>query len=233
LGVIGCDQRDRLPLVTNPLGREHRLVVLFEPVRVLTGHILVGEHRVHPRGTNRLGDVDTPDPGGGMRAAQRRTPNHVLVPQVGGIGEFAAHLHRAVRPLWTVAQATVAGHIRRRGTVCRSTHDVLPFGVVRSCRLWACGRGSVAARSTRHDRTNRSLAVRNSVASCRVSTPVGCPSETTVSPPTSSRRNGGNAPSTSAATGSAMPACSTPSIRHTAMSASLPVSREPSSLLLP
>src|SRR5699024_5902182 len=54
LRMVGSYERNRLSLVTHPLAREYRLVVMFEPVGVLTGNVLVGEYRVHPRGTDRL-----------------------------------------------------------------------------------------------------------------------------------------------------------------------------------
>ena len=59
------------------------------------------------------------------------------------------------------------------------------------------------------------------------------PSSTTVRPPTSSRSTRGRGPSTSAATGSAIPAWSSSSSRHSATSASLPGSSEPISASRP
>ena len=56
---------------------------------------------------------------------------------------------------------------------------------------------------------------------------------TTTRPPTSSVSTSGRGPSTSAATGSAIPAWSTSSSRHSAMSASLPGSSEPISASRP
>src|SRR5918911_1331485 len=42
-------------------------------------------------------DVDRPDPGRGMGAAQGAAPEHVLHPEVGGEGELALDLRRPVR----------------------------------------------------------------------------------------------------------------------------------------
>ena len=49
LGMVGGDDRHRLALVADLGEREHRLVVMLEPVRLAARHVLVGQHRVHAR----------------------------------------------------------------------------------------------------------------------------------------------------------------------------------------
>src|SRR5699024_9404727 len=114
LRMVGSYERNRLSLVTHPLAREYRLVVMFEPVGVLTGNVLVGEYRVHPRGTDRLGDVDPADPRRRVRAPQCRPPDDGLAPQIGGVGELTAPLDRAVRTSQAAAGPLSGGYGRRR-----------------------------------------------------------------------------------------------------------------------
>ena len=46
LGLLGRDERDRLAEVAHAVEREHGLVGELEAVGLLSGHVLVGEHRV-------------------------------------------------------------------------------------------------------------------------------------------------------------------------------------------
>ena len=93
-------------------------------------------------------------------------------------------------------------------------------------------RGSRSRPSCRHLRAGGSRAAMSRAISS--SSPVSSrPSSTTVRPPTSSRCTYGRAPKTNAATGSAMPAWSSPLRSHSATSASLPGSSEPISASRP
>ena len=47
LRMVGGDDRHRLALVADLGERQHRLVVVLEPVRLAARHVLVREHRVH------------------------------------------------------------------------------------------------------------------------------------------------------------------------------------------
>jgi hypothetical protein len=43
--MVGGDCCDRLADVANDLGREHRLVLLDQPIRHLAGHVVGGQNR--------------------------------------------------------------------------------------------------------------------------------------------------------------------------------------------
>ena len=94
--VIGRDDHQRLALVTDLAVGQHRLVGGFEAERLAARHVVGGQHGGDPGQPQRSGDVHGPDPGPGVRAAQRRTPQHVRHPHVGGEGELAGHLEGAV-----------------------------------------------------------------------------------------------------------------------------------------
>jgi hypothetical protein len=108
--MVGGDKRDRLALVADHVDREHRLVLVFEPVVLGAGHVVVGEHGEDAGRLQRLGDVDAQDPGGGMRTPQGDAPEHVVHPQVTGVREVPRDLERPVGPE------------RRLADPARSTH---------------------------------------------------------------------------------------------------------------
>jgi hypothetical protein len=97
LGVGGGDEGHRLTLVADRLVGQDRLVGELEPVPVGARHVLGREHGLHARDRQRLADVDGPDPRERMRAAQGRSPEHALDPQVARVSELPADLQHAVR----------------------------------------------------------------------------------------------------------------------------------------
>lgn len=107
LRVVGGDQGDRLAVVADLVDRQGRLVGDLQAVVLLARDVLVGEHRVHAGNGQRLGDVHRQDGRPRVRGAQRGAPQHVLVPQVGGVGELALHLQRAVRAQRGAADAVL------------------------------------------------------------------------------------------------------------------------------
>lgn len=97
LGVVGGDQGHGLTLVADDVLGEDRGVGDLQAVDVLARHVLVGQDRVHTGLLQRLRDVQGADPGVGMGAAQGGAPEHVLGPQVGGVGVLPGDLQSAVR----------------------------------------------------------------------------------------------------------------------------------------
>ena len=176
LGMVRGHQSDRLALVPHDVHGEHRLIRMLKAVAVDAGHVLVRQDRVNPLHGKGFGDVDAGDPGVRVRTAQGRAPQHVLVPQVRRVREFATHLDRAI-----------------------GTPGTRPDPVRRLDR--GCG-GVDAHRASR----SRTLALPSSRAISDSSSLRSAPSSATVSPPTYNRRTGGVVPSTRAATGSAIPA---------------------------
>ena len=128
------------------------------------------------------------DPGVGVRAAQRDAPEHVVHPEVAGVGELAGHLE------------VPSG---------RSGDSPMPTRRRRS-RLGVSGRSSsvlvvIAAPPSPAAPRDAARDVDRQRAPRRRSTSASC--STTGRPSTSSSSSGGGEPSTRAATGSAMPAC--------------------------
>ncbi len=105
--VVGGDQRDRLAVVPDLVDGQGRLVLDLQAVVLRAGDVLVREHRVDAGHLERLGDVHREDVGAGVRRAQRHTPQHVLVPQVRGVGELALDLQVAVRAQRRAADAVL------------------------------------------------------------------------------------------------------------------------------
>jgi hypothetical protein len=98
LGVVGGDERDGFAVVAHPAVGEDGGVPDLQPVVAdVGGQVVVGHHRVHARGGERLAGVEGDDLGVGDRGAQDLPPQHVLVPQVGGVRELAGDLEGAVR----------------------------------------------------------------------------------------------------------------------------------------
>ena len=62
LGLLGRDHRDRLAEVADAIDRENGLVRELEAVGLRSGHVLVGQHRMHAGHPDRLGDVDREQP---------------------------------------------------------------------------------------------------------------------------------------------------------------------------
>ena len=103
LGVLGCDQRDRLAEVADALEREHRLVRELEAVALLSRDVFVREHRVDAGRSERLAEVDLDDPRVRVRAAQRVPPEHPGGGEVARIGELARRLRDPVDALDALA----------------------------------------------------------------------------------------------------------------------------------
>jgi hypothetical protein len=131
LRVVGGHQRDRLALVADDVDGQHRLVGELQPVDLLAGDVVGGEHRPDAGGGQRRPDVDGADPRVGVRAAQGDPPEHVLHPQVAAVGELAADLQDAVGALGVVADPAAArpGEVRGRagGGAGRGAHRGAPI----------------------------------------------------------------------------------------------------------
>jgi hypothetical protein len=76
LRMLGGDERDRLAEVADAVDRKNRLIEELEPVRLASGHVGVGEDRVHARDRERAREVDRPHARVRVRAAQRVAPEH-------------------------------------------------------------------------------------------------------------------------------------------------------------
>ncbi len=124
LRVVGGDQRDRLALVAHHADGQHRLVGELQAVAVLARHVLGGQHGLHPGHRHCRADVDRLDPRVRVRAAQRRPPQHVLGPQIRGVGELSAHLDRTVRAQRGFADAAADGVVEllRTASRCVAVH---------------------------------------------------------------------------------------------------------------
>ena len=170
----------------------------------------MGQDRAHARDRQRARDVDRPDVRARVRAAQGRAPQHPIHPHVRGVLELALDLRDAVRP------------DRRR------PDDAGPLdfsGAPLPRRRGGNGRHIRASAFAASRRLARAI----SAATCDSSAVRSSPPSTIGRPPTSSSSTACVAPNTSAATGSSIPAPSSPSSRQSATSASLPTSSEPSS----
>ena len=97
-GSSAATRRDRLAVVADALGGEHRLVGELEPVGLLARDVGVREHGVDARHPHRLGDVELDDLRVRMRAADGDAPEHPGRVQVARVGELAGHLRRRVVP---------------------------------------------------------------------------------------------------------------------------------------
>ena len=96
LGMIGRNESDRLAVVEDSVGGEHRLVGELEPVRLLPGNVVVRQHGVHSRHRHGVGDVDRDDSRVRVRAPQRVPPQHARRRKIARVGELARHLGRRV-----------------------------------------------------------------------------------------------------------------------------------------
>ena len=220
--------------------RLEHLVVDLDPLRrrarglgVVGGHdrdglALVAD--VLPREHGLVGDLQPV----GLAAG------HVLVGEHGlhaGHAQRGADLDRAdLGPRMRRAQRRAPQHpvrprIGRVGELALDLRD--PVGAADALADAGAGLGDGAhaiAPARCASRSDCALRSRAATPSSNVRT---SPPETTTRPPTSSVSTSGRGPSTSAATGSAIPAWSTPSSRHSATSASLPGSSEPISASRP
>jgi hypothetical protein len=96
LGLLGRDNCDRLAVVPDPVAREDGLVVEFEPVGLRTGDVLVREHCVDARLTDRLRYVDPEDPRMRVRTPDRVPPQHPGRVEVARVLELAHDLGHGV-----------------------------------------------------------------------------------------------------------------------------------------
>lgn len=118
LGMISCNSRHGFAGVSHNVAREHRLVARDEAVGQLAGHVVGGDHRRNTVDGECRRHVDGDDARMRMRTAQRRTPEHVVGPRVGGEGEASLHFGDAVgsqrRGAESVADARVGTRVRAR-----------------------------------------------------------------------------------------------------------------------
>ena len=98
LGMVGGDDGHGLALVADLVEGEHGLIGDLHAVRLLAGDVLVGEHRGHTRDRQRPRRVQAEDAGAWEGAAQRGAPQRAGQMEVGGVGEVAGDLERAVGP---------------------------------------------------------------------------------------------------------------------------------------
>ena len=170
-----------------------------QAVDLAAGHVLVGEDGVDAGQRERLGDVDGEDPGRGMRAAQRRAPEHVLGPQVGGVRELALDLERAVG-----AQAD-----------CRRRRRAVDWRSSSGCAI-RCTRGirTPPSAAGRRPAASRASASSSAVRSSPSSTTISADQQQLAAARAGRRR--GRRPGRRCRRGRVRPR------RHSAMSASLP-----------
>ena len=122
LRMVGGDGGDRLPDVSHHVAREDGLVGVDEAVGGQSGHVVGGEDARHAVDRQCRRDVDGDDPRVRMGAAQRRSPEHVGRPGVGGEREAPLHLGPRVRAARRVAERPAA----RRGVGARRGAHVAP-----------------------------------------------------------------------------------------------------------
>ena len=96
LGMLGRDDRDRLPEVADAVDSEHRLVSELEAVALLSRNVPVREHRVHTRHSKRFRSVDRTDARMCVRAAQCATPQHPCGLKVTRVRKLPGHLRDPV-----------------------------------------------------------------------------------------------------------------------------------------
>ena len=136
LGMVGRDQRDRLALVEHGAPGEHRLVGDLQPVEQLARHVVGGQHREDAGHSQGRADVQRPDAGVRVRAAQRDAPQHVVHPEVAAVGELAGHLQRPVGTRRVGADPAVGAGRRAGGCAgCRARrrrHDAALASRVRA-----------------------------------------------------------------------------------------------------
>ena len=96
LRMLRRDERDGLAEVPDTVVRQDRLILKLQPVALRSRHVLVREHRMHPRHADRPGDVDRGDARVGVRAAHRLTPEHPGRLQIARVRELARDLRDAV-----------------------------------------------------------------------------------------------------------------------------------------
>ena len=96
-GMLGGDERDRLPEVADAVDREHRLVAELEAVQLLARDILVGEHRMHAGHRQGARDVDPVDTRVRVRAADGLSPQHSRRVEVARVRELARDFRNGIR----------------------------------------------------------------------------------------------------------------------------------------
>jgi len=118
---VGRDGRHRLPRVAHPIEGQERLVL--DGSAEGEGEVAAGHHRPHPGRRPGLGDVDSHDPGMGVRAPQHRPVEHPRQVQIaaehGAPGDLIRPVdpgnplsHRAHEPLSSPAARRTASSTR-------------------------------------------------------------------------------------------------------------------------
>ena len=92
LGVLGCDERNRLAEVAHVVHHEDRLVGELEAVALLARDVVVGEDGMDAGHAAGLGRVDALDAGRGVGAANRVAEEHAGREEVARVGKFAGDL---------------------------------------------------------------------------------------------------------------------------------------------
>src|SRR5207244_7714039 len=95
-----------LPELAPALIGQHALVLELEAVALLTGDVLVRQHRVHAGHADRPRDVDRHDARVCVRTAHRVTPEHPRRLQVAGIRELTCDLGNTVDARDALADAS-------------------------------------------------------------------------------------------------------------------------------
>src|SRR5438067_2844417 len=111
LGVFCGHDGYRLAGIPNHINGQHWLVLYVETEGRLAGHVGVGQHGAHARCRKRRRCVDRDDPRMGMRAAQRRAPQHSVAAEVAGVLELALHLGNAIHPTNRLTDAALAADV--------------------------------------------------------------------------------------------------------------------------
>ena len=108
--IFGGDDRDGFAPVARNAIAEDRLILLFLPEQRVTGHVVLRQDGANARHGECGTEIETLEPGMGIGAPKRGTPQHVVGVQVRRIGEVPLHLRLAVR---TPSTDTDAGtHVR-------------------------------------------------------------------------------------------------------------------------
>ena len=112
--MLRRDQRDRLAEVADAVDRQHRLVTKLEAVALLSRDVLVRQHGVHARHSERARHVDRVDAGVCVRAPHRVAPEHARFMQIARVRELAGDLRDRVLAQQALADPAEHDLLRRR-----------------------------------------------------------------------------------------------------------------------
>src|SRR5438094_4151545 len=133
LGVFGGDDGNRLAGIPNHIRSQHRLVLHIETKGFLAGHIGVGQDGADAWCHKRRRRVDRDDLCVGMRAAQRRAPQHPVAAEVAGVFELALHLGNTIHTPYRLTDAALPADV--------DAHVQIMLASLRftSCPSWTTG----------------------------------------------------------------------------------------------